>query len=206
VADVSSSWSYLDPVVLPLIVGDTVLDVGCGLGRWGTLIHTNYWEAKLEHPPEVDGFDGFAPNVEYCRSHGAYRRVWQHMLPARLEGEWDTVLAVEIVEHIPQSEVSAVIDELERVARRRIIISTPNSPLFRGGLDTPVGFNPLEAHVSYVSADFLRERGYAIRGAGFGRYNSWLALTAKRYGVRTALTTIPFRLPSLAETIVAYKD
>jgi 2-polyprenyl-3-methyl-5-hydroxy-6-metoxy-1,4-benzoquinol methylase len=203
---VSSSWSYLDPVVLPLLEGETVLDVGCGLGRWGTLIHTNYWEAKLDHPPAVDGFDGFAPNVDYCRRHGAYRRVWEQLLPDRLDGEWDTVLAVEIVEHIAQDAVFDVIDELERVARRRIVISTPNSPHLRGGLDTPVGFNALEAHVSYVSAHELRRRGYEIRGVGFGRYNSRLALTAKRYGLRPALTTIPFRLPALAETIVAYKD
>jgi SAM-dependent methyltransferase len=202
----SSSWSYLDPVVLPLLVGETVLDVACGLGRWGTLIHTNYWEAKLDHPPHVDGFDGFEPNVEYCRTHGAYRRVWEQMLPSPLEGEWDTVLAVEIVEHIPQDDVVAVVDELERAARRRVIISTPNSPLLRGGLDTPVGFNPLEAHVSYVSAGFLRDRGYVIRGAGFGRYNSRLAFTAKHYGIRSALTSLPFRLPFIAETIVAYKN
>ena len=62
----SSSPSYLDPVVLPLLAGTTVLDAGCGYGRWGTLVRANYWEAGLAAPPEVDGFDAFAPNVELC--------------------------------------------------------------------------------------------------------------------------------------------
>jgi hypothetical protein len=116
------------------------------------------------------------------------------------------VLAVDVVEHIAPEDVAAVVAELERGALRRVIISTPNSPLFPGGLDAPVGFNPLEAHVSYVSSAFLRERGYVVRGGGFGRHSSRLALTAKRYGTRPDLTTIPFRLPFLAETLVAFKD
>jgi hypothetical protein len=66
----------MDPVVLPLIKGDSVLDAGYGLGRWGALIETNFWEAKLSKPPVVDGFDGFRPNIEHCRKRGAYRRVW----------------------------------------------------------------------------------------------------------------------------------
>jgi hypothetical protein len=31
---VSSSWSYLDPVILPLLVGETVLDADGALGRY----------------------------------------------------------------------------------------------------------------------------------------------------------------------------
>jgi 2-polyprenyl-3-methyl-5-hydroxy-6-metoxy-1,4-benzoquinol methylase len=189
-----------------LIVGETVLDVGCGLGRWGALIETNYWEAGLPAPPRVDGLDAFAANVEHCRARGAYRRVWQQTLPSPLEDSWDTVLACEFIEHVPEEAVETVLDSLEGAARRRIIVSTPNSPLLRPGSETIVGFNPYEAHVSYVSRDLLHRRGYRIRGVGFGRYNSRLARIAKRFGVRNTLTTLPRAFPAIAESIVAVRD
>jgi 2-polyprenyl-3-methyl-5-hydroxy-6-metoxy-1,4-benzoquinol methylase len=203
---VSSSWSYLDPVVLPLLVGETVLDAGCGLGRWGALVESNYWEAGLEAAPAVDGFDAFEANVEHCRRRGTYRRVWQQTLPSPLEGTWDTVLAIELVEHVAEDHLAHVLDTLEGTARRRIVVSTPNSLLLRPGSDTPVGFNPYEAHLSYAPRKVFEQRGYRVRGAGFGRYNSRLARTAKRLGVRSSLTSLPRRLPAIAETIVAVKD
>src|SRR5438552_1358311 len=95
----SSSASYLDPVVLPLIVGESVLDVACGYGRWCHLIQSNYWEAGLSQPPVVDGFDAFEPNVAHCRRSGCYRKLWQQTLPSALDGTWDTVLACEVIEH-----------------------------------------------------------------------------------------------------------
>ncbi len=202
----SSSWSYLDPAVLPLLIGETVLDAGCGLGRWGALIESNYWEAKLDVPPAVDGFDAFAGNVERCRRRDTYRHVWQHSLPDPLDGCWDTVLAVEVIEHVPPEQVDEALDVLEAAARRRVIVSTPNSELLRPGLDTPVGFNPFEAHLSYVPRETLARRGYRVRGVGFGRYDSRLAIMAKRLRIRPSLTFVPWRLPWLGETIVAIKD
>jgi SAM-dependent methyltransferase len=203
---VSSSWSYLDPVILPLLVGETVLDAGCGLGRWGALIETNYWEARLPEAPAVDGFDAFEPNVEHCRRRGTYRRVWQQTLPSPLEGRWDTVLASEILEHVPQEQVEEVLVLLEGAAARRIVVSTPNSLALRPGSDTPVGFNPYEAHLSHAPRELFRRRGYKVRGVGFGRYDSRLAVTTKRLGIRASLTSLPRRLPAIAETIVAFKD
>jgi SAM-dependent methyltransferase len=202
----SSSWSYLDPVILPLIAGESVLDVGCGMGRWGALIETNYWEARLNSAPAVDGCDAFEPNVEHCRQRGAYRRVWVQTLPSPLDGRWDTVLACELIEHIPQVRVAETLDLLEGAAAKRVIVSTPNSALYRGGSDTPLGFNELEAHVSYVPAELLKRRGYRIYGAGFGRYNSRLALRAARWRLRRSLVSLPYRIPAIAETIVAVKD
>ena len=202
----SSSWSYLDPVVLPLLVGETVLDAGCGLGRWAALIESNYWEARLPVAPAVDGFDAFESNVEHCRRRGTYRHVWRQTLPSPIDGVWDTVLAIEVVEHIAEEHVEGVLETLERAARRRIVVSTPNSLLLRPGCDTPVGFNPHEAHLSYATRQLFGRRGYRVRGVGFGRYDSRLARTAKRLGVRNSLTSLPRRLPAIAETIVAVKD
>jgi hypothetical protein len=170
------------------------------------LVESNYWESKLPVPPAVDGFDAFAANVEHCRRRGSYRNVWEQSLPSPIQGTWDTVLAIELIEHLPQNRVGDALDALEGATRHRIIVTTPNSEILRPGMDTPVGFNPFEAHLSYVSRDFLRGRGYRVRGAGFGRYNSQLAKGAKRLRVRNSLTSITWRFPAIAETIVAIKD
>src|SRR5262249_36773399 len=140
-AAMSSSPSFLDPIVLPLLKGDTVLDAACGYGRWGNLIRTNFWEAGLKEPPAIDGFDAFEPNLELCTRGGAYRNVWRHTLPSPLPGQWDTVLACEIIEHLPEADATRAIDVLEQAARRRVIFSTPNWHYLRGGGDTIVGYN-----------------------------------------------------------------
>ncbi|GAB1539863.1 hypothetical protein NUACC21_25310 [Scytonema sp. NUACC21] len=162
----SSSPVCLDPIVVPLIRGKTVLDVGCGLGRWGNLIQSNFWEAQLDKPPLVDGIDAFQANVEYCSQQKCYRNVWYQVLPSPLEGKWDTVLACEIIEHIEQETVEDFLNILENAAKKRVIISTPNYPSFREGADTVVGFNDFEAHLSYVSRNDFRRRGYKVVGRG----------------------------------------
>ena len=201
----SSSPLYLDPIVVPFVRGATVLDVGCGYGRWGTLIHTNFWEAGLPAPPVVDGVDAYPPNVEFCARHGYYRNVWHQKMPSTLKGKWDTVLACEFLEHLPQDDVEEVVDMLESVARQRVIFSTPNYPAYRGGGDTIVGFNEFEAHRSYVRRDFFRRRGYRVVGVGvsprsaLGRLVTQLKLTSSVYSATRLL-------PSLADTIIAVKN
>lgn len=197
-----SSPLNLDWVVVPLVRGETVLDVGCGYGRWGALIRHNYWEAGLQEPPAVDGVDGFEPNIEAVRQGGYYRHAWHQLLPGTLDGSWDTVLACEIVEHLPDDAIGSVLDELERVARQRVIVSTPNGPAFRPGRDTPDGFNELEAHRSYVPRSVLRRRGYRILGVGFGPPGSRL----EHFRLGRDLASLSLHLPVFAASYVAYKD
>lgn len=204
----SSSPCFLDPIVIPLIRGQTLLDVGCGYGRWGCLIHTNYWETEGGQPMEVDGLDAFEPNVALCQRRGVYRKVWHQRLPGPLEGRWDTVLASEILEHLDEQDVDAVLDSLERVATRRIICTTPNWPHYRGGSDTRVGYNQFEAHKTYVPREYFLERGYQLIGAGFGdpTHPVVSAVQAMQGTWKSALEILPRLLPELAHTIVAYRD
>lgn len=198
----SSSPSYLDPVILRLLVGESVLDVGCGYGRWCHLIQTNFWEAGLTNPPVVDGFDAFAPNVELCRERGCYRNVWHQELPSELEGRWDTVLAVEILEHVPQEQVEETISVLERAAKRRVVLTMPRDAMVgsRSGLEQIGGFNEYEAHKSSLPISFFRKHGYTVRGAGLTQR------TLERLRLAATLTSATFRFPWIAGTIVAYKN
>lgn len=202
----SSSPTSLDWVVIPLVRGETVLDVGCGYGRWAQLLRTNFWEADMDNPPQIDGVDGFHHNVDAASRLNIYRRVWCQLLPARLDGAWDTVLACEILEHLDDAQIIPMLDSLEQAARRRVIISTPNGPDYREGDDTLYGFNQLEAHRTFVSRRLLRDRGYTLRGAGFGPPGSRLLSLAKRLRIARDLQSLSLHVPALGYTIVAYKD
>jgi SAM-dependent methyltransferase len=164
----SSSPTFLDPIVINLLRGETVLDVGCGYGRWGNLIRSNAWEAGIHTPPQVDGIDAFPPNIEFCARQGTYRKVWHHLLPEPLDGKWDTVVACEVIEHLQPADVDRAFAVLEAAASQRLILSTPNYPDFRPGGDTLTGHNDFEAHHSYISRDEFSRRGYKLIGAGFG--------------------------------------
>lgn len=204
----SSSPCFLDPIVVPLIRGKTMLDVGCGYGRWGCLVHTNYWETVDAAPLEVDGFDAFEPNVGLCQGRGVYRRVWHQQLPSAIDGRWDTVLACEILEHLEQDHVDGVLAELERVAARRIICTAPNWPYYRGGSETIVGFNEFDAHKAHIPREVFLDRGYRLIGAGFGNpYHPVVqAMQSVEGEWKAALEFLPRLLPELAHTIVACRD
>jgi len=156
----------------------------------------------------VDGIDAFLPNVDLCTRQLAYRRVWQHILPTPIEDQWDTVLACEIIEHLPETDVDRAIATLEAAARRRVIISTPNWPDFRPGHDTLVGHNDYEAHRCYVSRDDLKRRGYTVIGAGFGNPTLELAGAIARFDadLLDVLQSLSRAFPQVAYSIVAYKD
>lgn len=189
-------------------MGETVLDVGCGYGRWCHLIRSNFWEANLPKPPMVDGLDAFESNVEYCRKQNSYRRVWQQTMPSALDGRWDTVLACEVIEHVAQENVEKLLCILENVTARRIIFSTPNWPYFRSGADTIVGYNDYEAHLSYVPRSFFRKRGYKLMGAGLGNPGNLASRVVRKLsgGWAPMLDSLPRGLPSWGQSLIAFKD
>jgi hypothetical protein len=208
-----SSPSFLDPVVLPLLRGSKILDAACGLGRWGCLMRTNYFELGLADPPIVDGLDAYEPHVRHAMSLGVYRSVWRAELPCELpRNVYSTVLASEVLEHLPAEKIDFVLDELESAAMERVVVTTPNWSCIRGGGETFVGFNHFDSHLSFVPPERLSLRGYRILGAGIGNPRTKAArLFGRMLGLLGitdlgALYSLSKRFPSIAHTIVAFKD
>jgi SAM-dependent methyltransferase len=212
---VSSSPVCLDSVVIPLVWGPKILDVGCGFGRWGYLCTTNYWEthdAELGRIPEIVGIDGFLPNLRMIKNNGCYTQVVNALVPPLpfKSDTFDTVIMVELIEHLEERKAADVIAEAKRVARRRVILSTPNFPAFRPGHDTMTGFNNLEAHVSYWSRKQLRQFGFSLYGAGWRpnfRYWPGIVRRLRMLGLyngrmKIGLNSLGFWFPVLAENVV----
>lgn len=210
-----SSPCVLDSVVLPLVLGPRILDAGCGFGRWGALLTTNYWETDRAEPgvkPSVTGCDGYLPNAELARQSGFYTEVVHAAFPPLpfSDNSFETVLLLDVIEHLEELKGMELIDEAKRVASQRVVLSTPNWPAFRDGHATMTGWNELEAHLSYWNRKALRDLGFRLYGAGWrpgGRY--WRTIL-RRTGLlsfydgvmRPSVISLSTYLPLMSENVV----
>lgn len=170
-----------------------------GLGKNGYMIRV------FNLPCMLIGTDIFLPYLLKVKYHRIYDDIVQHSLPNLpfRDKTFDIVLACEVIEHLGYEAGLVLLDEIERVARERVIVITPNKAYFREGLQTPVGFNPYEAHRSSWSVKDFKRCGYKVFGVGillsryFRKLGHYLNLVF-------AYITAPF--PCIADELVAIKD
>jgi SAM-dependent methyltransferase len=135
---------------------DSVLDVGCGanspLGRFG--VRYAY----------TAGVELFAPALERSRAlgiHDDYYAIDALELAERIEPRsFDAVVAFDLIEHLRKEDGLALLAAMERIARHRVVVFTPNGFLPQ----VPADGNPFQAHRSgWRAGDFL-DLGYEVRG------------------------------------------
>lgn len=150
----------------------SLLDAGCGPGRPGEIIkrHRNICTV---------GADIFLPYLKNCQqkqSHDAVVQCDIKFLPFRSKS-FDAVLCKEVIEHLGRQEADELIRQLEQIARRQVIITTPvgmepeevmPEDVYQG--HTPNN-NPFERHRSAMKPKELRKLGYTVRGVGI--YNAY---------------------------------
>ncbi len=105
----------------------SVLDVGCGEGvltcEWadrmggGRVVGIDLDDPKLR----AEWDKRRRPNLEY--------RVEEATSLSFAAGEFDTVTAIEVLEHVPEPE--RTVAEMARVAERWLLVSVPREPLWR---------------------------------------------------------------------------
>jgi SAM-dependent methyltransferase len=100
----------------------TVLDVGCGDGALSNPL--------VARGLDVTGVDISAVALRHFRGRGVVGDV------ARLpfaDGRFDLVLCTEVLEHLSAGVYERAVRELERVARRHILVATPNEEYLAAG-------------------------------------------------------------------------
>jgi hypothetical protein len=139
-----------------LAVGrESVLDVGCG--DQGALL------SRVPDLPYTVGVDAVVPPVEGSDAprHSDYVQMDVRSLGERFEPrQFATVVALDVIEHLTRDEGFALLEAMEQIASKRVIVFTPNGFLPQ----EPTAENPLQEHVSGWTVDDFERRGYRLTG------------------------------------------
>jgi SAM-dependent methyltransferase len=124
-----------------------VLDLGCGLGGYSLELGRRGFAVR--------GLDVSAEYVERARGLGVEADVYDGAALPLDDGAVDTVVMLEVIEHL--DDPAALLAEAKRVARRNVLLSTPNSTQSFG--TTPVEFSHMLDldHRRTFTVDSLRE-------------------------------------------------
>jgi hypothetical protein len=156
-------------VLLREIVGscDTLLDLGCGRASPAGKL--------LPHLRHSVGVDLHAPSLRASRHAGLHHEYAQGDVLASEEmfgaRSFDCVTALDLIEHLSRTDGLKLLDTMERIARRKVILFTPNGWLSQPAYDG----NTLQEHLSGWTVEDFRGRGYRVYGI-----HGWRALRGER--------------------------
>ena len=135
---------------------ESLLDVGCGAKS-----PVGHFAAEI---PRRVGVDTHLPSIEQSRNAGIHS---EYVVSNVLEigdkfaaDSFDCVTLLEVIEHLPRDAGERLLAQCERIARLKVVVSTPNGFLYQA----PTPDNPFQEHVSGWSAEDFRSRGYEVTG------------------------------------------
>lgn len=208
-----SRWRRLRAYVSPpyrdyleRAVGDaeSLLDVGCGVAS-----PLRDLSRKLGRSVGVDAFESA---VEESRAAGTYTDV--KLLDVREIGRefpprsFDVVAAIDVLEHLSEHDGLQLLDDMERIARLRVVVFTPNGFVPQEATEG----NPWQVHRSGWTAGRMRELGYDVRGVhGMKWLRTELAAIRLRprrlwHLVSDLTQPLAYRLPAVSFQLLCVKE
>lgn len=135
----------------------SILDVGCGNGIFFSLINTNKKYDGM-------GVDLFHKYILMARKTGAYTKVIEKDIRKInfSSRSFDVVISSQVVEHLTKKEGFNLLVKMEVIAKKRVIIGTPNGHFHQEAYDE----NDLQKHKSHWSVKDFQDRGYKVYGQG----------------------------------------
>jgi hypothetical protein len=108
------------------------------------------------------GVDIFKPSIKRSKEkgiHDKYLLMDVRKLTFKPKS-YDAVLALDLIEHLSKKEGKKLIDDMEKIAKKKVIVFTPNGFIERQTYDD----NAYQIHKSGWSVSEMRKRGYSVCG------------------------------------------
>ena len=147
--------SWTDPVGWVIIKNPRrLLDLGCGWGKLMVMLKMR------NHIGKSVGVDIFEPDLMKARKKGIYdslilQDIRDISFPRK---SFDVVLVNHVLEHLNKKQALNLIDKIEKIAKKEVIISTPV-----GLIESPdFSENKYQLHKSYFTPEDLERRGYKV--------------------------------------------
>ena len=148
-----SLLSFVSQIRSTLAGCQHVLDVGCG----------NASPMRFIVKTHLTGLDGYAPALEEARRQGTHNEYYLGNVTqlGRLftPRKFDACIALDVIEHLHKDDGWRMLEDMERLAIRRVVIFTPNGFVPQKSKD-----GDLQEHLSGWTADEMRARGYRVLG------------------------------------------
>jgi len=185
---------------------ESILDIGCGKG--GPMENINK-RGKFH----TMGVDIFAPYLKECKAKGVHQEYVLcdiKNLPLRNKS-FDIVLCIEGIEHLEKEDGRKLIQAMEKIARRQVIISTPVGVWRQKDIDKQL--NPYQKYRAVWFPDELRSLGYKVRGCAVRKLCDEEGLLARlpkifaplRPLIRMSAGPFVYLLPRLGADMICFK-